>query len=296
MSRRRYLFKQRPHTFEEVMRKRLLAALLLVSFASALMAADDIRIEVLPVNGDANAVLDVLRPLVPKPGSINAYDGRLVIKSTEHNIEQVRAVLAKLDHRAQNLLISVRNVSARDRTISGVSASGTITTGNLRLDLGAPGQRSNRSGINGRVVSTRSGTDRRDVQTIRVLEGRPAFISAGEEVPVATQTTTVSPGRIATHNSIQYRQATSGFYVRARTRDSVVTLDVATQDRRRLNSGAGMFSKTDSYTTLSGRVGHWIGLGGVSHERSNRRSATLLSTHSAQRNDQQIQIKVELVR
>ena len=89
-----------PHTFEEVMKKRLLAALLLVSFASAPMAADDMRIEVFPVNGDANAVLDVLHPLVPKPGSINAYDRRLVSKSTEHNIEQVRAVLAKLDHRA----------------------------------------------------------------------------------------------------------------------------------------------------------------------------------------------------
>lgn len=287
--------------------------------------AQSLRIEILPLaHQSAEEILPVLRPLVPKPGSISAYQGRLVIKSTDGNIRELRSLLDELDRAPRNLLITVRQGALVDRQLDGARGFGeqrlgdiTISAPHHRLGQGggvtitnrSPDPRAERWGV--RALSTRARRDAPDHRQIRVLEGREAFISAGEEVPVANQSLLIGTQGGAVQQSIEYKSAQTGFYVRARITEGSsstsgsggaapsvgrVHIDVTTHRTHRRRTNGGAFSTSSAYTTLSAPLDTWVQLGGNVEHTQNSEGSRFHHTRSVETAISQIFIKVQVAR
>lgn len=268
--------------------------------------AQPLVIQIIPLNQhSAEEVLPVLRPLIPPPGTVSGYRGQLVIKSTQENIEEVRSVLAQIDRRARNLFITVRHGSRKDREFDRMQAFGRSADGNVDVNNGNPPKpggggitiidRSGAGRVGVHTLGTRSRRDQRDDQRIRVLEGRPAFISVGETVPVAKRLSVSSGGGTVVQDTIDYKSATSGFYVRAQLSGPAnVLLDISTERTRRSPEGGGRFDVQTAYTTVSGRLGQWIALGGDVEHAARSDRGFLRSTHSQEQANRQIFLRVDI--
>tara|TARA_A100001037_G_scaffold53677_1_gene45728 strand:+ start:126 stop:1022 length:897 start_codon:yes stop_codon:yes gene_type:complete len=281
--------------------------LLILVLSTAPSLAQSLVIEVIRLNQQsAQSLLPVLRPLVPPPGSLNGYQGQLVIKSTPENIDEIKRVLKQLDRHARNLLITVRHGTRWDRRLDRAQGFGRAPRGDVAIEGGESGRdpgvtpgitiiagkRENRAGVT--AHSTRSRNNEHGHQTLRVLEGRPAFISTGEQVPVANRTVTAGG---SVQDTIDYKSATNGFYVRARISDAdVVLLDVSTERNRRSSAGGGVFESQSAYTTVSTRIGQWIELGGNIEAGENTEGGTTHTTRSRRNVNRQIFLRVDLVR
>jgi type II secretory pathway component HofQ len=102
-------------------------------------------------------------------------------------------------------------------------------------------------------------------QQVQGLEGSPSFISVGSSVPVAT--TTRGPGGTVT-TTTGFQQIDTGFQVVPRVAGDRVFLDILPQRATPGGFGPGSANVQRIATTVSGRLGEWIPLGGVAVESS----------------------------
>jgi type II secretory pathway component GspD/PulD (secretin) len=150
-------------------------------------------------------------------------------------------------------------------------------------------------------TSTRTATDS-NVSSVRVLEGNGAHISTGQSVPLVTAALWAPRSN---HQSgvagvtMDYHEFTSGFDVLPRINGDRVILDISTQQERTTNSGQGSAAVQRATTTLSGRLGEWIELGGVTSSGYEQSTGIGIGggVHSTttQRDQRTIEVKVEQV-
>ncbi|MBI3919367.1 MAG: hypothetical protein HY322_20430 [Betaproteobacteria bacterium] len=266
-------------------------------------------LEVIPLKyRTADQVIPIVQPLLPRDASISGLQNQLVIRTTPANLEEIKRVLASVDTLPRRLVITVRQdadaaASRRDAEVSG-------RVGSDRARVVVPGSSEQRGGtvvlqdgdnrVRARIFDTRSGGSDRNTQTVQVLEGNSALISAGRSVPVPRRriVRSVVGGRVVEQvlEDVEYRDAVTGFYVRPRLTGEVVTLDVSPQHdtlNREIPGGVNVQRVT---TTVSGRLGEWIELGGLGQERADQRSVLLGSTSRAASDTRRVLIKVEEAR
>ena len=83
--------------------------------------------------------------------------------------------------------------------------------------------------------------------------------------------------------------------MRPRLQGDRVTLDIDPQRETFDDQRRGAVNVQRVATTVSGRLGEWISLGGIDEERSDDRSG-ILSTRSARSGEQRgVQVKVEIL-
>jgi type II secretory pathway component GspD/PulD (secretin) len=146
-----------------------------------------------------------------------------------------------------------------------------------------------------------SGSERdRNGQSVRVMEGREAFISIGQSVPVRERQVqrTVIGGRVVEQvvEGTQYRDVASGFYVLPRLAGDRVTLDVSSQRESLARRSTGSVNVQSVVTTVSGRLGEWMELGGVGQDATGQQSVLLGRSVTSSRDSRRVLIKVEEVR
>ena len=160
------------------------------------------------------------------------------------------------------------------------------------------------SGLRARIDNTRSLNDDRNTQSVQVLEGNSAFINFGQSVAVPQQqvTRTIVGGTVVDRVSsgVEYRDVKSGFYVLPRLSGDMVTLDINPQ-RDTLaapeqNLPQGSVNIQRAATTVAGRLGEWIELGGITQSVSNQQSMILGSTRETSSDNRRILVKVEEIR
>jgi type II secretory pathway component GspD/PulD (secretin) len=261
---------------------RAIALLAAVLMTAAVARADDLVTEVLPIGyRDAGELLSVLRPLVPAPGSVNAFGGQLVVRTDRANLESLRAVLLELDRPPVNLMISVRR---------------TVDEQVLR-DVRSAGVRLGREGLSVDARASRRSTTLADdeVQQIRTLEGREAFIRTGESVPVPERQVTVYGSGVITRDSVEYEDFTSGIWVRPRVNGNQVTLDILGQRRELPQRGSTDLraSVDEVSTSVSGQIGRWMELAGSSSRRSSSGGGSGGIRRTQTRSEQGVYVKVE---
>jgi hypothetical protein len=108
----------------------------------------------------------------------------------------------------------------------------------------------------------------RGEQSVRVLEDREAFLG----------------------------DAASGVYVRPRVAGDRVTVDVSAQRESLSSQPHRGVNVQGVVTTVSGRLGEWIEIGGVSTETNAQQSALLGRSSSAARETRRVLLKVEEAR
>lgn len=254
---------------------------------AALAVADDTVVEILAVrNRPADDLVAVLAPLAGPDGSVTAAGSKLVVRARPEALAQVRRALTELDVAPRSLWISVRQ--GRESTTTGSAVAGGVTV--TRRDDGRGGHTETRTVVHGNAgQSTESGADS---HSLRALEGRPAFIRIGREVPVAQAQ--VVPGNPPTVvEGTGYVSVDSGFWVVPRLSGDQVTLDILVAGDR--IDGAGIErQRVDS--SVSGRLGDWIALGDVTRRRTAGERNPLGVTREASDESRTVYVKVEEVR
>jgi len=257
---------------------------------AALAWAEEMVTETVPLkHRTLDEMAPMLRPLVPPPGTLTGMNDQLVVRTTPSNLQAVRDVVAKVDLPPRRLMIAVKQGSSDELQRFLANATGGIRSGDVEVSASKrarPGRGLNvsvdgddDSRANARVWSTRDQADRVGVQEVQVLEGREAFISTGQAVPVGQRVY----GFGTVHDSVRYQDVTSGLYVVPRlTGDDRVTLDVNPHSARLSPRGGGRIDFQEANTVVSGRLGEWIMVGG---SRENATFSGNAITRSTRRND-----------
>ena len=258
-------------------RLRALPVALLLLTSTAL--AQDMVTEVLAAGfRDAQELAAILRPLIPAPGSVAGFHNQLVIKTTAANLAELRQLLAKLDKAPANLLISVRRTLddeiSRDlaqarlalRSRGGPTRRGGTQGRNTGDDDNT--QRSNdaRAGVGGGTLDAQIRRQQRTLtnqdsstQSLRVLEGKEAFIQSGESIAVGNRQVIVTGAGVVVSEGTRQEEFGSGFWARARVSGDQVALEIYPDQRRRRGDGNASVQRTS--TSVSGVLGQWMEIG-----------------------------------
>lgn len=266
---------------------RLLAAwVMLVTLAmSAPAVKADIEIITLRYRS-AEQVIPVLQPLVEPGGALTGMQNQLVIRASPNNIADLRRVLASIDSRPRQLKISVRQGAEGAASDRAAAVSGTLSSGGG-------------SSVQGRIVNSQDASDSRVTQTLQVMEGNVAVIQVGTSQPVPNRVVTRTPsGGVVITDATAYRDVTTGFSVLPRVSGERVTLEINPQrDTVNTNAGpVGTVSVQRASTVVSGRLGEWIELGGMSQTETRSGSAILSSSSASRSDNRSIWVKVEELR
>ncbi len=271
------------------------ALIFVIMLALALVAQAQTVLEVIELNyRNADQVIPMLKPLLAPGGTISGMQNRIIVRTTPQNLAELRKVLDVVDAMPRKLLISVRQQSTASGTGSEAEVSGSI--GNDRARVTVPGTSSNQGGtvvirrgndqVRGRVSQSQSAATDSGVQTLQVVEGNEAYIQIGQSVPVRSQSAQGS-------ETVQYRDAGTGFYVRPRVSGNQVTLSISTRRDSVADPNTGAINVQHVDTVVSGRLGEWLELGGIAQESVQRDSGTVNRRSVGGRDDRRVFLKVD---
>jgi hypothetical protein len=243
-----------------MLRRLVLLILVCLVAAPAVLAQG---LEIIPLrNRPAEQIIPIVRPMLDRDGAISGTGFQLMVRTSPENLAQIRRMVESLDRAARQLIIEVR----RDREASGerLDARGRIVV--------SPGA----SGAAGSVSDSRSQSADTLVQQVRTQEGSPAFISRGTSQLVPQRTVRRTLNGVVVEETAVERDISSGFYVTPRTNGNTVLLDISTQSAAPNSSvGRGGADVSRLSSTLSGRLGEWIEIGGVSQSGTTGASGVL---------------------
>ncbi len=255
----------------------------------------------------AEEVLPIIRPLLDKEDVASGMSYQLILRTSPHNLAQIRKLLESIDVAPRSLKITVmQNVDsetvARLTEVSGnvglsretrVSVPGSGNNSGLNVELGQ-----GRDKLKAHVISTRSLEDDRKTQQLQVLEGSRALVRSGQSVAVPQRQVIQNQWGTRVIDSTQYQEVGSGFYVLPRVNGDRVTLEISAQNDS-VVPGSGdqptmRIQQTSS--TVSGRLGEWLEIGGIGQQKSNDGSTISTRSASQLREQRSVLIKVEEIK
>ena len=276
-----------------------IAALLLLALGAAAHAQQQLEIIDLK-SRTAEQVLPQLRPFVEPGGTLSGMNNKIFIRASAANRQQIRELLAAIDRPPRRLLISVRQdadstATARGGEVSGRVSSGGTTIESRRTVVGGSGVEVRRGGdvVRGQVYDSRSVDSERVAQQVQVVESGKAFINVGTSVPVPLRQVVVGPGGAVVSESVVYRDLGTGFSAEPQLAGDNVTLTISPTHDTPGRYGPGSANVQRLTTTVSGRLGEWIDLGGSVEERSGEESGVLRHSTRGGSTGRRVQLKVE---
>ena len=182
--------------------------------------------------------------------------------------------------------------------------SGSVGTGGARVTV--PGSRDNSGlvieGVRGdgslkaRVQDSQSLENDKNTQHLQVLEGNRAFIRIGQSLPIPERNVFLTPQGVRVIESTQFRDATTGFYVLPRINGDRVTLEVSPQRDSPNTQSPGSINIQHIVTSVSGRLGEWIDLGGLGQNKTDQTSSIGSRGDTTTIEQRTVLIRVEEVR
>ena len=237
----------------------------------------------------ADEMLSVAQSVLGSEGRVSAYGNQLIVNASPAKIAELRTLLSQLDTEPKRLLISVDTRDSSQQNDRGYSVNGSASAGNVEIESG-------RGEVHGQdqVRIIRRSTDSRSggTQQVQATEGYPALIQVGQSVPLTTR------GRDAygqPYSNTQYRNVTRGFYVTASLSGELVHINISSNRDRLSQSQAGAIDVQSTDTRVSGRVGEWISIGGVSEQSQGEQGDFMRHRSTQGREDMSMRVKVDVV-
>lgn len=221
----------------------------------------DYPLEIIELNSrPVEEIIPIIKPFINSDGSVSGMRNQLIVRTSTENLREIQKILDRIDRPPRRLMIYVRSGTGDELTRRAASADINALVGNdakVVIGQAAPGSSVRyRSG----TESTRS--DQNVTQQVQTLDGRQTFIATGRQVPIRNDRVSGWSPRPYPGTTVAYQDATAGFYVLPRLNGNQVSLTVSPQMvRKRVDRG---FDVSRASTTLTGRLGEWITLGGVS--------------------------------
>lgn len=268
------------------------------------------EMEIIPLRyRTVEQVIPALQPFVEPGGALSGMNNQLILRGSARNREQVRQALAAIDTPQRRLMIRVsqnRDVESRQQggEVSGnvglgnnvriIQPSGGVVQGSSRIEM-----RRGDSTVTTRVYDTRSSGDARTSQTVQVVEGGRAFIQVGQSLPMPLRQVMLGPNGAVVTEGMVYRDIGQGFYAVPQLAGDRVTLEISPQFDTPGNQGYGGANSVNTQrvsTTVSGRLGEWIELGGSGQQASGRERGNLGGGASELRDSRSVWLLVEELR
>lgn len=268
---------------------RLWGLLLLLLGAGPLLAQQGL--EVLPLQyRSVEEVLPVLRPLVEPGGSLSGMNNQLFLRASERNRAEIRKALAAMDVPARRLVIRVATDLSQTEQYRGGRVQGSLGNDRVRIgnaDTGGSNQ------VRAQVYDSRSATAGGGTQMVQTVDGGRAYIQVGTSLAVPMRQVVLGPGGAVVSETVEYRDVGRGFYAEPRVRGDRVSVDISQQSDAPGRRGDASIQVQRLSTTVSGRLGEWLQLGGTGQEASSRRQGTLSLSTSEVRESRGIWLMVE---
>lgn len=243
----------------------------------------DYPIEVIELQAATlDAVIPVVRPLAGPDGTVTGMGNNLVIKAAPDRVREIRELLERIDRPARRLLISVNNAGEDVSRAAGYSGSADIKLRDGQVGINSPGRPVEDSRARVDVHKRGAFRERGAGQQVQALEGRPAWIHAGVQVPLSS----------GYPDGTRLHDVTRGFYVVPRISGTGVTLEIFQHDDRPGRT-PGTFEVQRAASVVRGRLGEWIALGGIDTVGDHSRSGLARSQQQQSQQSQQIRVKVE---
>lgn len=258
-----------------------LTAALVLSISLALAQS----LEIIPLRSKSvEEVMPVLLPLVEPGGMLTGANDQLFLKASPGNRAEIKRVLAAIDQPRRRLIIRISQNRQNEQAARGGQASGQVV-------LGGTG----RSRLDAEVWDTRSLRGENNSQMVQTVDGGQAFIQVGRSLAIPMRQMVVGPGGAVINEGVVYRDVGSGFYAVPRVNGERVSLEISQQADAMGAPGRGTINTQRISTTVSGRLGEWIELGGSGRQASGNQSGTLSLSTSDARDNRSIWLMVEEV-
>ncbi len=227
-------------------------------------------------------VLPALLPLVEPGGTLTGMNNQLFLRTSPRNREDIKRALAAIDKPARRLIIHVAHDRQQQSANRGAEAVGQVIFG------GKP-----QASVDARVWDTRSQRGENSAQRVQTVEGGRAFIQVGRSLPVPMRQVAVGPGGAIVNDSVVYRDIGSGFHASPRVSGDRVTLEISQQAEQL--EGRGVIAGQRLATTVSGRLGEWMELGGTGQQANTRQGGSYSVGTGQMRDARSIWLMVEEV-
>lgn len=267
--------------------------LILLILANTPLLAD-YPLEIIELKGrPLNEVLPIIRPFIDSDGSVTGMSNQLILRTSPDSLRDIRAILSRIDTPPRRLLISVRQDQHSDNHTGGIAADIDVFIGNRSKFI--VGQPDADGSVRLRGLNAGTGNETNLVSSIQTIEGRPAFIAAGQAIPVTGYRSYGDGDYRHYQSNTQYHDATAGFYALPRVNGQRVTVEISPH-MNRPGSAPGSFEVMRASTLVSGQLGEWISLGRTSHSKSNQQRGIGFNASSQQSRENNIWLKIEEIR
>lgn len=266
-------------------RAAILLLTLMLAFVPSLQA-EELVLEVISLqHRPAAEVLPLIQAFVAKDGVLKAADSKLIVRTTPANLAELRTLIAQLDTPPRRLLITVKQLSGAMEQDRGTAVEGQISSD------------SERSRIGGRIWQTEKRDNADREQQVQVVEGGEAFIDVGWNIPISDFAIEQSRSGTRMEQQTRYAAATTGFYARPRLNGETVTVEISPYQSAVAGSAAPpAFNVQALHTTVSGKIGEWLAIGGSTASVEQKDSAVIMySTDQRGEQDRRIMLRVTVV-
>jgi type II secretory pathway component GspD/PulD (secretin) len=260
--------------------------LLFLLISQPVWAASNDPLTTIELKGrSADEVIPIIRPLLAPEDAITGKGNLLIMRTDPATVSQIRQLLKEIDRPLNNLLITVRTGVDMSHEQSSAGVSGNVV-------INKPGE----SDIDMRLSKQYQTQNRGSTQQLRVLEGQPAFINVGQAIPYPSGTVVQTPRGGYSSYGIDYREAPQGFYALPRLRGDEVTIEINPRNEQPSPQGGGRIDTTSMHTTVTGRLGEWIRIGGVTDTQDEHRKGIISTGKKKSDEDREVWLRVDLIR
>ena len=227
------------------------------------------QLEVIPLrNRIVDEMIPIIRPMLKGNESVTGMNQQLIVRASPRKIKEIKGLLEQIDGRLRNLRITVKQELRSQLSRQERGVSGEVPVGDSRriiINPEAKGgvileNKSGKAAVRGRISDRESFLDEMNTQVVTTLEGNPATIYIGQQIPFNVTERFRSGNTVTNFNSSQFKDVRTGFKVLPHIRDDQVILEISPQQSRVTN---GRIETTGLNTVVKGKVGEWIELGGL---------------------------------
>lgn len=239
-------------------------------------------------------VLPTLQPLLEPGATLSGMNDQLILRASPRNRQQIRQALAAIDTPPRRLLIRVsqnREVEGRDEGVAVVAKpSGGMQESkeSTRVEV-----RRGDASISAQAWDSRRTQASGSMQTVQVVDGGRALIEVGRSLPIPLRQVAIGPRGLAVSEGIVYRDVGQGFYAAPRVVGDRVTVDISPRFDSLGESANGTISTQRLTSTVSGRLGEWLELGGSSQQAVAASSGQGRSGNSQSLDQRSVWLQVE---
>lgn len=280
---------------------RLVAVCLCLLALTGLSRADD-ALEVITLqHRTVEEVIPSLRPLLEPGGALTGMQGNLILRASSANRAQIKQALAALDVAARQLRVTVRQSLETQRDRQSFELYGKVDGDKVDIRLPPSGTGGARVEVGSESVHIGARLDDRSLdqisrvsQQVRVADGGRALIHAGVDLPLTLRETIVGPYGRSVRESVVFYSVGSGFYVVPHVIGERVTLAIHPVQQA-IAASPQLVVGQELHTTVSGRLGEWITLGGGDTLDTQDQQRLLGTSRSESREARQVWLRVDVV-